>query len=74
MHDARLGNQLCCGGCRFKEATGKSVERLEREKADRENLEMTNQAQVCIRLSQNRGTKQARADQFCSIIHGCEWH
>lgn len=32
---------------RFKEATGKSVELLEREKADRAQLQYTNQAQAC---------------------------
>ena len=36
--------------CRFKEATGKSVELLEKEKTDKAHLESTNQAQACDTL------------------------
>ena len=37
------GHAVCC---RFKDCTGKSVEMLEREKADKQHLQSQNSAQV----------------------------
>ncbi|KAK9814021.1 hypothetical protein WJX73_009377 [Symbiochloris irregularis] len=55
---ARLRSELS----RFKEATGKSVELLEREKADKAHLESTNQAQAEVNSGLQQQLARAKAE------------